>query len=78
MEKDEKIKLVDEFSTLGKNLKIILLAGEEGIGKTHVLNEFCNEVKNDALCYYARIVEKPEFIASSVMSDLLKFLKKEI
>ncbi len=78
MEKNKKIKLADEFSTLGKNLKIILLAGEEGIGKTHVLNEFCNEVKNDALCYYARIVEKPEFIASSVMSDLLKFLKKEI
>jgi len=78
MEKKEKIKLVDEFNTLGNNLKIILISGEEGVGKTFILNKFCNEIKNNALCYYARIIEKPEFITSSVMNDLLNFLKKEI
>jgi tetratricopeptide (TPR) repeat protein len=74
MERSEKEKILDIFNAL-KGERILLLKGEEGIGKTYILRELCDEASKRGFCIYTKYSEIPreEFFYSIIES-----IKKQI
>ena len=74
MERVEKNRIIEEFRGM-KNGKLILLSGEEGIGKTTLLNDICNEISKEFFCFYIKYFEASvdEFFYS-----ILERIKKEV
>lgn len=78
MERKEKSLLMEEFKNLKEGMKLLIISGEEGIGKTYLVKDFCDSVKDEAICYYEAIKEVPEFVTSSVLINMVNYFKKLI
>ncbi|MGC8663813.1 MAG: hypothetical protein ACP5TX_05370 [Thermoplasmata archaeon] len=78
MDKKEIEELINEFNSLKNGLKLFLISGEDGLGKTSILKQFCSSIKDQSICYYTEIKEKPEFIQSNVLNDIYNYFKKEV
>lgn len=67
---------MEEFKNLNEGMKLLIISGEEGIGKTYIIKDFCNSIKDEAFCYYEAIKEIPEFMTSSVLTNMVNHFKK--
>ncbi|MEM0098563.1 MAG: tetratricopeptide repeat protein [Thermoplasmata archaeon] len=87
MERKEKEKIILELRNITHE-KVILLSGREGVGKSYLLNEICNEISKETICIYTSpneisnkdifniIVEKIKKIFPSIRLGILEALSK--
>lgn len=73
----KKIKVLEDiFDSTDSGLKIVLLEGEEGSGKTELLKFFCDKVSGMSICSYFNVKEFRENLIPSITDSFLKNVKK--
>lgn len=84
---DEKIidrnHLLDEIEEIASNdIKLILIDGSQGIGKTSILLQFATRHHNDCFTYFinpaCRFTVKQDFLMQDIGSQILFYLNGEI
>ncbi|MGC8663765.1 MAG: tetratricopeptide repeat protein [Thermoplasmata archaeon] len=77
MERNE-IKILESiYESLDKGLRIVLIEGEEGIGKTDLLKKFCDKITNEAICTYSNIKELKENFLPYITNNFVNNVKKK-
>ena len=76
MERNEIRILENLFDSIDSGLKIVIVEGEEGTGKTELLKYFCQKITNEAICSYFDIKETEENFISNITDNFLKNVKK--
>ena len=76
MERNEIRILENLFDSIDSGLKIVLVEGEEGTGKTELLKYFCQKISNETICSYFDIKETGENFISNITDSFLKNVKK--